>query len=112
MKEKFNMSCQNVQKMIPDFIADRLSINELEDFMTHLEKCNECREELTIQFLIQEGLIRTDEGENFDLQLELDDTLHKATKKIQTHNLFRQSIMIVEIIGIVALLVAIVLLIH
>ena len=57
--------------MIPLFLQDDLETEELREFMEHVEGCDDCREELTIQFLVTEGMSRLEEGNVFDLQNEL-----------------------------------------
>ena len=56
---------------IPDFFADELTNRELEDFLAHYDECRECRDELSIQYLIHTGLARLETGEVFNLQKEL-----------------------------------------
>ena len=40
--------------------------------MEHIEECGECKEELSIQFLVKEGLSRLEAGSVFDLKNELE----------------------------------------
>lgn len=35
------------------FLDYKLNSRELKDFLDHIEKCRECKEELSIQFLIR-----------------------------------------------------------
>lgn len=55
----------------PGFFADQLTNRELEDFLAHYDECRECRDELSIQYLIHTGLARLETGEVFNLQKEL-----------------------------------------
>ena len=52
------MTCKEVEKWIPLFLRDDLDTDDLREFMEHIDKCEECREELSIQFLVQEGMAR------------------------------------------------------
>lgn len=65
------MNCKEIEKMIPSFLEDELDTEDLHDFIEHIEKCRECKEELSIQFLVSEGLARLETGNVFDLQNEL-----------------------------------------
>lgn len=65
------MTCKETEKMIPFFLQDDLETEELREFMEHIDECDDCREELTIQFLVTEGMSRLEEGNVFDLQNEL-----------------------------------------
>ena len=62
------MDCKQVEKMIPQFLDDDLTTEELREFMEHIENCTDCKEELTIEFLVSEGLVRLENGAVFDLQ--------------------------------------------
>ena len=44
------MTCKEVEKWIPLFLRDDLDTDDLREFMEHIDKCEECREELSIQF--------------------------------------------------------------
>ncbi len=79
--------------------------------MYHIEHCPGCKEELSIQFLINAGLARLENDGNINLQEELDQALENANHRIRMHHFIHQAIIAVEIVGIVALLVAAVLLI-
>ena len=52
MKGKFMLNCKDYEKMIPDFLADKLDAKTAEKFIGHIEKCPECMEEVSIQYLI------------------------------------------------------------
>ena len=40
------MTCTEAEKMVVPYIEDKLSLSELEEFMEHIETCENCREEL------------------------------------------------------------------
>lgn len=72
------MTCKEIEKMIPSFLEDDLDTDDLREFMEHVEHCNDCMEELSIQFLVTEGLARLESGSVFDLQNELGERLENA----------------------------------
>ena len=80
------MECIEFEKRIPDFIKRKLDYVTLKAFAEHVEKCPKCKEELTIQFLIDEGLVRLEEGNAFDLNYELRVRMAEARKKIRRHD--------------------------
>ena len=110
-KQKEKLQCLKATKMIPAFIADELSHRELEQFMEHIEECENCREELSIQFLVEVGLNSLEAGNTFDLQEELNTALEEARKKVKIYRFFRHGLFILECIGIAAVLLLTVLLI-
>ena len=63
--------CKDYEKLIPDFLADKLDSVTAEKFIAHIEQCQECMEEVSIQFLITEGMNRLEQGNTFELSKEL-----------------------------------------
>ena len=80
------MECKEFEKQIPDFIGKKLDYVALKAFAEHVESCPKCGEELTIQFLIDEGLVRLEEGSAFDLKTELWTRMNEAEKKIRRND--------------------------
>ena len=81
------MNCKEAEKKIPSFLQDDLDGSKLEEFVEHVESCSECNEELSIQFLVTEGLERLEEGNNFNLQEELLMKLEGAEHRINVHRM-------------------------
>lgn len=94
------MECKQVEKRIPQFLSDELYMDELREFMEHIEGCEECREELTIEFLVSEGLARLENGAVFDLQKELEARLSNAQKHLRFRENGRLLLYVLE--GLVA----------
>ena len=51
-----SMICSEFRKQIPDYLSRRLSLDQLDAFLAHEEECEECREELEVQFIFDSGL--------------------------------------------------------
>lgn len=79
------MKCKEFEEMIPNFVANNLDYAVTNQFLEHWNSCKLCKEELNIQFLVNEGLVRLEEGEAFDLQKEMHDLLGEARKKVRIH---------------------------
>lgn len=73
------LSCKQTEKLIPSFIKDEMDRRTEKQFLAHVEKCPSCHEELSIQFLVTEGMQRLENGNTFDLNKEL--KLKMATEK-------------------------------
>ncbi len=85
-----NMKCANCEKLIPDFINQKMNYQTLKRFCDHILNCPDCREELTIQFLVTEGMTRLEEGDAFDLNRELSRRMAEARKRLyRTERLIR-----------------------
>lgn len=79
------MTCRECEKQIPDFIGRKMDYLGMKRFLEHVDTCESCREELVIQFLIQEGMARLEDGDVFDLQRELQEHLEEARIRIRIH---------------------------
>ena len=76
------IECKQLEKLIPQFLDDDLDNQDLADFLDHIDNCPECKEELTIQFLVRVGMQRLEDGNTFNLVKELDRELAEAKKKM------------------------------
>jgi hypothetical protein len=77
------MTCKDADRVIALFLNDDLDNRELADFLNHIDNCPECREELTIQFLVKEGMQRLESGNTFNLKLELELLLKDAKRRLK-----------------------------
>lgn len=100
------MNCKEAEKKIPSFLRDDLDGSKLEEFVEHIENCSECREELSIQFLVVEGLERLEEGNNFNLQEELLMKLEEAEHRIGVHQMLWYILLCLEAAVVAAIIIA------
>lgn len=101
----FSMKCKVAEKLIAPFIAQNMDINELEDFLIHMQECDSCKEELSIQYLVAVGMHRIEEGSTFDLQRELDGKLLSEGKKIRMRRIFFRSLYTIEVLAILTVII-------
>lgn len=94
------MDCKEFERLIPDFISDKLDYQNLKRFNSHREHCENCREELTIQFLVTEGVQRLEDGSAFDLQGELRGHLEESNKRVRRHDTFMRVGLVLEIAAV------------
>lgn len=95
-----SMECREFEKLIPDFIAGKLDYPTLKRFYEHVRQCPDCREELDIQFLVQEGMQRLEQGNAFDLQSELEQRMEAAEKSIRFHSAVLYLGIVMEIVAV------------
>ncbi|MCM1121901.1 MAG: zf-HC2 domain-containing protein [Eubacterium sp.] len=100
------MDCKETEKKIPSFLQDELDGSRLEEFMNHVESCPECKEELSIQFLVTEGLERLENGNNFNLQEELLMKLEGAEHRISIHRMLWYTLVCLEAAVAAAIIIA------
>lgn len=97
------MDCKEFEKLIPDFIHRKLDYPALKRFSEHMDTCENCKEELVIQFLVTEGIQRLEEGRAFDLQSELEQRLEEARRSLRFHSRFLHFGIALEILAAVLL---------
>lgn len=95
------MECREFEKLVPDFIEKKLDYQTLKRFREHYDTCEECKEELAIQFLVTEGLNRLEEGSAFDLQHELNRQLEDTRKIINTNKVILHVGLVLELAAMV-----------
>lgn len=76
------MECKTFEKKIPDFLNKKMDYPTLKSFHEHMDHCESCKEELSIQFLVMDGLQRLEDGDAFDLQKELDSHMEESRRKV------------------------------
>lgn len=101
------MDCKEFEKLIPDFIEKKMDFLTLREFSAHIEECENCKEELEIQFLVNEGMQRLEEGNAFDLKRELDQRIAEARRKMNFHNGFLKVGMLLEILAVTGIAVTV-----
>lgn len=75
------MNCKETQKSIRTFLDDELSLQKEQELVHHVRSCKECMEELTITYLITEGLNIFEESGDADIQKKLDEKLEAVLQK-------------------------------
>lgn len=102
------MECKEVQKNIPMFLNGELAGKEAERFLKHIEGCNECKEELSIQYLVREGTARLEGGGSFDLSKDLDVLIsnsYLAIRKSRRAALIVYSLEFIAMVAVIFILV-------
>lgn len=78
------MTCMEAQALITPFINDQLDIATLEQFIDHVEKCADCKEELEVYYALLTAMKQLDEDEEVsaDFAKELENKLKESQEKI------------------------------
>ncbi len=87
------LNCKEFESYIPAFIDKKLDYKTMEEFRSHYESCPECREELSIQFLVTVGVwhLDNDDDSAFDFEDELRRRLDVNDRLIVRHRIFHDS---------------------
>lgn len=103
------MDCKEVQRNITAFLEEELHGKSAETFLDHISQCTECKEELSIQYLVREGMVRLEEGGSFDLSKDLDIMIEQSYKSIKKQRLAAIAIYSMEFFAILAVVFILVL---
>ena len=82
------MDCLECKKRIKEFLNNSMKAKTTVEFIEHVKVCDECMEELSIEFLVKEGLNRLDTATSFDLDKELNDKINKSYSKAKFYSRF------------------------
>ncbi len=86
------IDCNTCEQHMNAFIENKLVGEMLWQFLTHVEQCPDCFEELEIRYLIAEALGRLENGEAINLHRELAQKI-KATKRAMYLHYFNEDIL-------------------
>lgn len=104
------MDCKEFEKAIPFFQEDTLTNKELKLFMDHLDECGQCKEELAINYLINEGILSLKDGKTFDLQQVMDSHMERAKVRLKRRRTLQviiygfEAALVIAIVVILALM--------
>ena len=65
------MDCKKAQSLVTAYIMRKLNDKDLEDFLEHVDSCEECYEELEIYYTVHYTIARLDEDEADQVYLSL-----------------------------------------
>ena len=85
------MNCEEVHQNFEDFLNDRLSVNDTDEFVRHVEQCSDCYDELEVYCMVRaatEGF--SDDGpENYDLTHILPEQLRERKTFVKRRQTMR-----------------------
>ena len=104
------MTCSKAQSMIMQFINNKLSLKETDEFINHISSCAECKEELEVYYALLTAMRQLDEDKTLtsDFSQELNDKLEQAKERIvhARFTYFRKKIILILTILILALFIS------
>lgn len=80
------MDCRTAESMVTRFIDHSLSVNELEEFLDHIETCPSCYDELETYFIVHEAMQQLDEKEDgtvLDFKKLLEQEIRRSRRSIR-----------------------------
>lgn len=73
--------CRSYRKNYGPFLNGKLEGRDRRLLLKHVEECAKCREELRIQYLLQEGMFRLEHGGTFDINSDFERMLVEMQKE-------------------------------
>lgn len=85
--KEFMTECMAIQAQISDYIDGSLPAEDMERFVHHVERCEECREELKIYYTLYLGILQLDREEEVKELSDLDGALEEELEhsELQIH---------------------------
>lgn len=85
------MKCIEAKRMVTRFVNKELPRDEAEQFLHHVEHCEDCMEELDIYYTMYKAFDMLDAGTHheYDFKKMLVDEIHAAKRKIVVQKIFR-----------------------
>ncbi|MCR5624758.1 MAG: zf-HC2 domain-containing protein [Lachnospiraceae bacterium] len=84
------MDCKGAMNKFVDFIDDKLSVADLEEFLDHMNNCEECREEFEIYYTVIMGMRMLEKNpHNTEINLSSEEKLQSAEKWLKSYKLRR-----------------------
>lgn len=101
------MTCIETQGLITPFINDTIDYDKLEEFLAHIGKCPDCKEELEVYYILLTGMKQLDEDKNLsgDFHLAFINKLKKAEEKIIKRKVYyiRKRIVLITLICLIGI---------
>lgn len=89
------MNCRIAEGMVNRYIDHTLPLNDLEDFLEHIEKCSSCYDELATYFIVHKAMQQLDEKQEdsvLDFKELLEEDIRKSKRYIRKRNFTERSL--------------------
>ena len=97
------IDCATCEENMNSFIDNKLVGEMLWQFLTHVQKCPECYEELEIRYLVADALGRIENGEAINLRDELAKKIRITKRAMYLHYFNEDILRILEIFSMVVI---------
>ena len=95
------MTCKDFSGMIPAFFEDQLDNASLREFLEHYHDCENCREELEIQYLVKMAFEQMESGEEINLAKDLPACIDRAQHRLERRVRLGRTAMCMELAAVV-----------
>ncbi len=81
------MQCRDMERYINLFIEDKLTGIRMRQFIEHIEKCDNCFNEMEINYLLKEALLRLEDDGSYDLHGALMEKIKNTKHCVEVHEI-------------------------
>lgn len=81
------INCKVIEKKIPAYLSGNLSVKETKAFIKHVQECKDCKDELTIQYMVSEGLSKAESDNEYNLLKGLEQKLSGSRQMIKKYRI-------------------------
>ena len=97
------MDCRTAEGMVSSYIKHDLPLNELEEFLDHVQNCSSCYDELETYFIVHAAIRQLDE-ESKDSTLDFRELLEEDIRKSKHYILKKKFRRALSAVGFCALI--------
>lgn len=80
-----DIECRQAESMVAQYIKHTLSVDELEEFLNHIEHCSSCFDELETYYIVHKAIQQLDEKEDgtaYDFRKLLEQEIRRSYRYI------------------------------
>lgn len=77
--------CKQIEKEVPLYLQQKLTVKDTKAFIEHIQNCPTCKEELTIQYMVSEGLTKAETDNEYNLLKGLEQKLEASLQMIKKY---------------------------
>lgn len=86
------MTCKEAESLVMAYIRHELEAAKLEEFLEHLEQCENCREELEIYYTVQAGIRQLDadtdtDTDHYNIKGDMEEDLIASRQQVYSRRL-------------------------
>ena len=101
------MDCRTAEGMVSSYIKHDLPLNELEEFLDHVQNCSSCYDELETYFIVHEVTQQLDDDSSdsvLDFKKLLEQDIRKSRRYIRRKK-FHRAVVAIAFCALIAVLV-------
>lgn len=104
------MLCKDAERLVIPYIRHELDDEVVEEFLEHVDSCENCKEELEIYYTVEAGIRQLDsDAEHYNIKGDMEANIQSSKQRLYNLRLLKICRYAVDTLMIVSMLVMIVL---